>query len=239
MSNRDDFSKETKIKLAKRVGYLCSKPDCRRLTIGPDQAGDGVVSIGIACHIYAAAPNGPRANNELSSDERSSIDNGIWLCSNCSALIDKDPDAYPPDLLLRWKQDAEQKARKQLENTPTQLYIHEEKNKSINYSLIDKAISKVIRNRKLIDFLIYHDFSQPYYKPLIDELFDLLDIIKAHRDIGSPYDNLLLAIYEFRKYLATNAFWYNQYGYFLLGPNRDPEVPHNLAILVAEELRKI
>lgn len=239
MSNRDDFSKETKIKLAKRVGYRCSNPDCRRLTIGPDQASNGVVSIGIACHIYAAAPKGPRANNELSSEERSSIDNGIWLCSNCSALIDKDPDAYPPDLLLKWKQDAEQIARNQLQNNSPQIYHKEEKRKSINYSLIDQAITKVIHDNKLIDFLINHDFRQPYYKPLLNDLFDLIDIIKDHSDEGSPYDNLLDAIFIFRGYLAQNAFWYNPHGYYLLGPKRNPEDPHGYAVKVAVELRKI
>lgn len=235
--NRDNFSAKIRTELAKRVAFRCSNPKCRQLTVGPKESNEGSVSTGIACHIYAAAPNGPRANHDISSDERSAIDNGIWLCSNCSALIDKDPAAYPPNLLLAWKKGAEKEVRDQLENNSLPSYIQTEK--SINYSLIDEAISKVILNRTLIDFLINYDFSQPYYRPMLNDLYDLIDIIRDHSDEGSPYDSLLDAICRFRWYLAQNAFWFNPYGYFLLGTNRNPEEPHNLAIKVAQELRKI
>lgn len=238
-NNRDNFSPKVRTELAKRVAYRCSNPDCGRVTVGPKGSNDGSVITGIACHIFAAAPKGPRANNDISSDERSSIDNGMWLCSNCSALIDKDPDSYPPDLLLKWKQDAEQKARYHLEDNSPQSYHQEEKRKSINYSVIDDAIAKVIFDQKLIDFLNNHDFTQPYYRPLLNNLFDLIDIIQEHSNEGSPYDNLLTAIVNFRMCLARNAFWYNPDGYFKLGQDRNPEEPHQLAIIVANSLRMI
>lgn len=237
--NRDNFTDKTRTELAKRVAYHCSNPDCRTVTVGPKESEDGSVITGIACHIYAAAPKGPRANPELTSDERSSIDNGIWLCSSCSSLIDKDPDAYPPDLLLTWKRDAEQEARYNLEDNSPQSYHQEEKRKNINYSVIDDAISKVIFDQKLIDFLNNHDFTQPYYRPLLNNLFDLIDIIQEHSNEGSPYDNLLTAIVNFRMCLARNAFWYNPDGYFKLGQKKNPEEPHQLAIIVANSLRKI
>ena len=34
-TNRDDFTKDTKNRAGSRVGFLCSKPDCRCSTIGP------------------------------------------------------------------------------------------------------------------------------------------------------------------------------------------------------------
>ena len=34
---RDDFTLETKIQLAKRVGFHCSFPGCGSLTIGPSR----------------------------------------------------------------------------------------------------------------------------------------------------------------------------------------------------------
>src|SRR5688572_20443116 len=105
--NRDDFSKLTVDILAKRVGYLCSNPDCRKHTVGPNDVVDKATIIGIAAHITAAAPGGPRYDATLTPDQRGHIDNGIWLCSNCSILIDKDPNAFSTAFLKKWRYDAE------------------------------------------------------------------------------------------------------------------------------------
>lgn len=105
--NRDDFSKITVDILAKRVGYLCSNPDCRMHTVGPNDVADKATIIGIAAHITAAAPGGPRYDIALTPDQRGHIDNGIWLCSNCSLLIDKDPNAFPVALLQTWRSNSE------------------------------------------------------------------------------------------------------------------------------------
>ncbi|PPC94841.1 MAG: hypothetical protein CTY33_02845 [Methylotenera sp.] len=100
---RDDFKASVKQKLAKRVNYLCSNPDCRSLTLGPKHSDDGSHSIGVASHILAAAPLGPRYDGKMSSDERKNIKNGIWLCNNCSTKIDKDELSYSPETLRGWK----------------------------------------------------------------------------------------------------------------------------------------
>ena len=55
MSTRDNFSPATKETLAKRVGWRCSNPDCRKLTIGPHEEDTKSVNIGVAAHITAAA----------------------------------------------------------------------------------------------------------------------------------------------------------------------------------------
>lgn len=107
MSNRDDFTQKTKDELAKRVAWICSNPKCRRPTIGAKLGSEGVVITGIAAHITAAAPLGPRYNSELNPDQRKHITNGIWLCSNCSIIIDRDKDAFPDSLLNDWKRIAE------------------------------------------------------------------------------------------------------------------------------------
>lgn len=107
-TNRDDFSQTVKDTLAKRAGFLCSNPDCKQPTIGAQAGGEKSISIGIAAHITAAAPGGPRYDASLTSEERSSADNGIWLCSNCSIMIDKDEDKYTVELLKHWKQQAEE-----------------------------------------------------------------------------------------------------------------------------------
>jgi hypothetical protein len=60
MHPRDEFSKETKEIVAKRVGSRCSNPNCRRPTSGPQTHPRKTVNIGVAAHITAAAPGGAR-----------------------------------------------------------------------------------------------------------------------------------------------------------------------------------
>lgn len=105
--SRDDFPNKVKDILAKRAGFLCSNPHCRKLTVGSNEDFNKATSIGIAAHITAASAGGPRFDNTLSSEERSRIDNGIWLCSNCASLIDRDPEKYTEEFLRSWKQLAE------------------------------------------------------------------------------------------------------------------------------------
>lgn len=112
--NRDDFTKATIEILAKRVGYLCSNPNCRKPTVGANEIGNKSTSIGVAAHITAASGGGPRYDDALTSDERRHIDNGIWLCSNCATLIDKDENRYTVAVLKKWKEDAEEESRKKL-----------------------------------------------------------------------------------------------------------------------------
>ena len=100
---RDDFSKAVIDALSKRAGFMCSNPNCRKLTVGSNSNDSKATIIGEAAHITAAAVGGPRYNELLSSDERSDIANGIWLCSSCATLIDKDPDTYTLPLLYLWK----------------------------------------------------------------------------------------------------------------------------------------
>ncbi len=104
---RDDFNLKTKETLAKRVGYLCSNPNCKKPTIGPNLDPEKSLSIGKAAHITAASPNGPRYNNNLTRIERKHISNGIWLCSNCADLIDKDQNRFTVELITKWKNDTE------------------------------------------------------------------------------------------------------------------------------------
>lgn len=106
---RDDFSRPVVDRLAKRVGMKCSRPDCRVPTSGPD-GGDGVTNIGVAAHISAASPGGARYDEALTSEMRSNITNGIWLCQSDAKLIDDDEFTYTPAVLREWKETAEHMA---------------------------------------------------------------------------------------------------------------------------------
>ncbi len=107
---RDDFRAKTIRGLAARVGYHCSNPSCMRSTSGPALAEEEAVNIGVGAHIAAAAPGGKRYDPNMSSAERSSHLNGIWMCQSCSKLIDSDDSRYTVALLHEWKNKAIQRA---------------------------------------------------------------------------------------------------------------------------------
>ncbi len=125
-NNRDDFSPATKELLANRVGRKCSNPACRKLTCGANEDPQKVTSIGVAAHICAAAKGGPRYDATMTSQERKSFENGIWLCQSCSKLIDTDVVRYSKETLLSWKQIAEQLSIIEIETTsPVQTLEHD------------------------------------------------------------------------------------------------------------------
>jgi hypothetical protein len=107
----DDFSEPVKRALAARVGHRCSNPDCRALTSGPQDDPAKSVNVGVAAHVAAASPGGPRYDPDMLPEERSAPANGIWLCQNHAKLVDNDFARFTVEILLKWKSDAEAEAR--------------------------------------------------------------------------------------------------------------------------------
>lgn len=105
-----DFSAAVLSALAKRVGMVCSNPQCPKLTSGPHAESSRAVNIGVGAHISAASPGGPRYDPEMTDNARQSIENGIWLCQNCAKLIDSDESRYSVQILQEWKASAEHDA---------------------------------------------------------------------------------------------------------------------------------
>mgnify|MGYP003293453869 CR=1 FL=1 len=97
---RDDFSQRTKDLLANRVGWKCSNPNCRKATRGAGIGKENIINIGVASHITAASKGGPRYDENITSQERASAENGIWLCQSCSKLIDSDVNLPVASYLL-------------------------------------------------------------------------------------------------------------------------------------------
>ncbi|MBU9621420.1 hypothetical protein KTE47_27820 [Burkholderia multivorans] len=114
MNSRDNFPLSVVNALRQRVHSFCSNPACRRQTVGPHTDSSKVVVTGIAAHITAASPNGPRYDPTLTSEARKSAANGIWLCSICAKKIDSDEARYPVNLLLEWKLQAERFADEEM-----------------------------------------------------------------------------------------------------------------------------
>lgn len=106
-TNRDEFTEKTVLQIAKRAGWLCSFPTCRTPTVGATAGGQGEINIGAAAHICAAAPGGPRYDEKMSPEERSSANNGIWMCRDHGKAIDSDVAQFTADRLREWKRQAE------------------------------------------------------------------------------------------------------------------------------------
>jgi len=71
----------------------------------------------MACHI-AAASAGQGARRyvaTMTAEERSSVSNGIWMCYTHGKLIDTDEARYTIEMLQRWKEIAEKRAKARLE----------------------------------------------------------------------------------------------------------------------------
>lgn len=104
MCNNCAFLKPAKSQLERESGFLCGHPSCRVPTIGPSNSSkSGLSQVGSAAHIAAARPNGPRYDASMTHEQRSSSDNGIWLCETHAKLIDTDAGRFPTDFLQRWK----------------------------------------------------------------------------------------------------------------------------------------
>ena len=56
--------------MAQRAGYRCSNPDCGIPTRGAASDDEHIISVGIAAHITAASPGGPRYDPTLTKEKR-------------------------------------------------------------------------------------------------------------------------------------------------------------------------
>ena len=94
---RDDFSPNVRQTLAARAGHKCSV--CRKTTSGPGDTADAALSDGIAAHITAASPKGPRFDPSLSAEARGGPENGIWVCTQHGREIDAATSTFSVEVL--------------------------------------------------------------------------------------------------------------------------------------------
>jgi len=94
-----------KNQLAMRAHFICSNPDCRATTVASSEADESkLIYTGRAAHIHSAAVRGPRPNPSLTPEERSSMGNGVFLCSICADMVDDNNGLdYPAETLRAWK----------------------------------------------------------------------------------------------------------------------------------------
>jgi hypothetical protein len=121
-NERADFSLRTRQILARRAAHRCSNPHCSALTIGPVLGPHDVSETGVAAHIYAASPGGPRGTGGQSVAQRQAPENGIWLCHRCGRLVDNNEgEAFPAPLLRSWRDlhDAELESNMEVTRAPS------------------------------------------------------------------------------------------------------------------------
>lgn len=104
-NERDDFTKKLIEDIEMRAAHICSNPGCYSLTRCPSDANHAKsIYTGKVAHITAASKNGPRYDPSLTTEQRASAENAIFLCSNCADMIDKNNGTdFPIELLKEWK----------------------------------------------------------------------------------------------------------------------------------------
>ena len=127
---RDEFSQDTKQVLAQRACLICSNPECHATTGGPQFDPAKALNLGVAAHITAASAGGARFDPSLSSEQRRSSQNGIWLCQNCAKKVDNDPVMHPTEILHAWKTVREFNARNLIGQTAPRIHETDEQKKS-------------------------------------------------------------------------------------------------------------
>jgi len=111
---RDDFTEDVKRALAQRVANRRSNPECGAVTSGPQIDPAKAVNVGVAAHLTAASPGGPRYDDALTPAQRGHASNGLWLCQTCAKRIDSDPVRFTSELLREWRARAEAAADAEL-----------------------------------------------------------------------------------------------------------------------------
>jgi hypothetical protein len=118
-SNRDEFSRPTKRAIERQARSHCSNPACRRLTNAATSDGAGEINIGVASHICAAAPGGPRYDASMAPEQRGSAENGIWLCQDHAHTVDAPDSKFTVQELREWKRLTDEDSwRSIMENVP-------------------------------------------------------------------------------------------------------------------------
>lgn len=144
-----DFKKHTIVTIAQRAGFICTNPDCRTKTVGPNTDFNKSTTIGEAAHIYGARPNSKRFKIEMIDSSRAEITNAIWLCRNCHKLIDSDEKRFSSDVLFEWREIHDKYVLSELGNTTDNINYKKKQNILVNYLEYPPIIKRIIIDKPL------------------------------------------------------------------------------------------
>lgn len=102
----DMGKKDWKILCAKS-GNRCALPNCRAILVEDATKTDRASLIAEAAHIKGENPGSARYDASMTDEERNCCKNRILLCPSCHTKIDKQQNAYPVELLQRYKTEHE------------------------------------------------------------------------------------------------------------------------------------
>lgn len=102
MSERKAIPAATRLRLFAAASGHCQKPDCLNTLFPAEMGGDK--HIAEMAHVIPHGNAGPRHSDRPKDGfDADSFSNLILLCPTCHTKVDKDPDAYPREMLLGWK----------------------------------------------------------------------------------------------------------------------------------------
>lgn len=126
MSKARRLSRNDERLLYSLSGGVCAYPGCTQQLVLEDTT--KTVSIGDIAHVIPYGRRGPRADHRirvgLSEKEVDSYKNTILLCKNHHAIVDKNPEKYPPELLYQWKRERENQIRQMTDRKTSVCLIH-------------------------------------------------------------------------------------------------------------------
>ena len=145
----------------KRVLYIlsrnqCASPGCEELLVVPPTEESSYKIIGEICHIHASSEKGPRAKDELPSEERNAHDNLIVLCRKHHAIVDAQHETYPADTLRKWKKAHEAKSLKgfpeDLETVHSDVFYHSYFPTALVDQRIEEEVDLLRKSRFFVEF---------------------------------------------------------------------------------------
>jgi len=107
------ISQQVRRRLWSSSGGFCQNPSCRAELFRFFDSGKAT-SIEELAHVIAQKLSGARGQSELPASQRDEFENLILLCPTCHTLIDKNADEYPEQLILRWKEEHQERIRNAL-----------------------------------------------------------------------------------------------------------------------------
>ena len=105
-----------KILLYIKSGRRCAMPTCQRDLITKTPSGKEM-HISNAAHIRPFSDAGPRSSSSNDPATRNLNQNLILVCTICHAIIDKDPQTYTEEKLLKIKLEHEKMVMESYKNT--------------------------------------------------------------------------------------------------------------------------
>ncbi len=76
---------------------------CRSTLFPDDPKRRRALSVAERAHVVAHSDDGPRADPSVPQELRDSPANLVLLCPTCHTIVDKDPEGYPAEFMLKAK----------------------------------------------------------------------------------------------------------------------------------------